>query len=200
MSQVLPASYFQQKDVVALARDLVGKKLITNFNHKITAGIITETEAYRGWGDKACHAHLNRKTKRTEIMYHPGGVAYVYLCYGIHHLFNIVTNTENHADAVLIRALEPAQGLQTMLERRGLSAVEPRVSSGPGNLSQAMGINTQHYGKPLEKSENIWLEKGIIIDYQNIISRKRVGISYAEEDADLPWRFYNKQSNYVSIR
>ena len=133
-------------------------------------------------------------------MYHPGGVAYVYLCYGIHHLFNIITNTKDKADAVLLRAIEPAKGLETMLQRRGLSAVEPRLTSGPGNLSQAMGINTRHYGLRLSKGEHIWLEEGNYIDNQNVATRKRVGISYAEEDVELPWRFYNRQSNYVSIR
>ena len=200
MSTVLPPSYFQQNDVVALARDMLGKKLVTKFDDQLTSGFITETEAYRGWGDKACHAHLNRRTKRTEIMYHAGGVAYVYLCYGIHHLFNIITNTENNADAVLIRAVEPEKGIETMLRRRNLSAVKPNLSAGPGNVSKALGITTQNYGMALNESENIWLEKGKTLSNNEITSTTRVGIDYAEEDALLPWRFYVHASRYVSIR
>lgn len=200
MSIVLPPSYFQQNDVVGLARDMLGKKLVTRFNNQLTSGFITETEAYRGWGDKACHAHLNRRTKRTEIMYHAGGVAYVYLCYGIHHLFNIITNTQDNADAVLVRAIEPELGLETMLKRRNLSAVKPNLTAGPGNLSKALGISTKNYGQTLNEAENIWLEKGKSLKDRQVRAAMRVGIDYAEEDAKLPWRFYVSDSKYVSIR
>ena len=118
---------------------MLGKKLCTSLNGEYTSGIITETEAYRSWGDKACHAHLNRRTKRTEVMFEAGGLAYVYLCYGIHHLFNIVTNVEDKAEAILIRAIEPLDGLPIMAERRGVPADKPRLSAGPGNASMAFG-------------------------------------------------------------
>lgn len=200
MSKVIPQSYYRGEDVVALARDMLGKLLVTNFEGKLTAGFITETEAYRGWGDKACHARLNRRTKRTEIMYHAGGVAYVYLCYGIHHLFNIITNKAQNADAVLLRAIEPQQGIETMLERRKLSAVKPKLSAGPGNLSKAMGISTADYGLELSPHDNIWLEKGKTLNSHEITTSTRIGINYAGEDALLPWRFYDNSSDYISIR
>ncbi|MDR9374327.1 MAG: DNA-3-methyladenine glycosylase, partial [Schleiferiaceae bacterium] len=138
----LPLSYFQQADVVALARDLLGRYLVTEIEGKRTVGRITETEAYAGYGDKACHAHMERKTKRNQIMYAAGGHAYVYLCYGIHHLFNIVTNREGQADAVLLRAVAPLEGIQHMLKRRGLEQPLPRLTAGPGNMSKALGITT----------------------------------------------------------
>lgn len=191
----LSTAYFQQKDVVALAEDLIGKKLVSCINGIRTSGLITETEAYRGWGDKACHAHLNRKTKRTAIMYEPGGVAYVYLCYGIHHLFNIVTNTNNNADAVLIRALEPLEGVAAMLKRRKKTKLEPSLTAGPGNLTKALGITTFHYGLPLT-GDDIFVER--TSEKPSVKSRKRIGIAYAEEDAHLPWRFIWKNNLYLS--
>ena len=109
----IPKSFYQREDVVKIAQELLGKYIFTQVDGKVTAGMIVETEAYNGRNDKACHAFLKR-TKRTEVMYQPGGLAYIYLCYGIHHLFNIVTNRSGLADAVLIRAVEPAFGLQTM--------------------------------------------------------------------------------------
>jgi DNA-3-methyladenine glycosylase len=116
--RLIPLAFYQKKDVVELAKELIGCTVHTTFDNAYCVAQITETEAYRGWGDKACHAHMNRRTKRTEIMYAPGGLAYVYLCYGIHHLFNIVTNQEDNADAILIRAAKPISGVDNMLERR----------------------------------------------------------------------------------
>src|SRR5690606_13850940 len=134
----IPLSYYQHSDVVFLAKDLIGKKICTFFNDEFTSGIITETEAYSGRGDKACHANAGRRTRRTEVMYQPGGLAYVYLCYGIHHLLNFVTNQEDLADAILIRAIEPIDGIDVMLKRRNKSKLDKTLSSGPGTLSQAL--------------------------------------------------------------
>ena len=197
----LPLSYYQQKDVVHLAKDLIGKIIHSRVDDEYTSGIITETEAYRGVGDKACHAHLGRFTDRTKIMYEPGGVAYVYLCYGIHHLFNIITNTNEQADAILIRAVEPLEGIETMLQRRGKEKLYKTLTSGPGNFSKAFGLNKSHYGEDLT-ADTVWIEDAVNSRFResDIITSKRIGIDYAEEDADLPWRFYLGSSKYVSKR
>ena len=203
----LPASYYQQNDVVHIAKDLIGKVIVSMVDDKRTAGIITETEAYRGVDDKACHAHLGRFTDRTKIMYENGGVAYVYLCYGIHNLFNIITNTDQQADAVLIRAAEPIDGIEHMLERRGKEKFDKTLTSGPGNFSKAFGLDRSHYGEDLT-GDLVWitstplsdLGSDKIISNEDIVTSKRIGIDYAEEDADLPWRFYLGSSKFVSKR
>ena len=180
-----------------MARDLLGKKLVTNINGRLTTGMITETEAYRGMNDKACHANNNRRTPRTEIFYAEGGVAYVYLCYGIHHLFNIITNQTDKADAVLIRAVEPLEGISLMMKRRNFSEAKFNLTAGPGAMSQAMGISTKHYGVDLQ-SNVIWLEEHETISAKKIIAGPRVGVGYAGEDALLPWRFSIKDNSWVS--
>lgn len=193
----LPLSYYQQTDVVALARDMIGKLLCTEINGVFTSGIITETEAYNGRCDAACHAY-KRRTKRTEIMYQNGGLAYVYLCYGIHSLFNITTNAEEMADAILIRAIEPVSGVEHMMERRNKTSVNKSLSSGPGSLSKAMGIELAHNGEKLD-GNSIWLEEYRTIESADeIVSTTRIGIDYAGEDALLPWRFYLKNTPYIS--
>lgn len=196
-SALIPQDYYQQDDVVALARDLLGRYLVTKIDGDLTVGRITETEAYCGRGDKACHAHLQRKTKRNRIMYENGGVAYVYLCYGIHHLFNIVTHEAGYADAVLIRATAPVEGLEIQLQRRGMEKLAPKVSAGPGNMSKALGITKDLYGANLEGPE-IYLLEGNRIPDKEVKSAPRIGINYAGEDAALPWRFYQQSSVYVS--
>lgn len=189
-------SFYRQNDVVELSKQLLGKVLVTNINGQKTAGVITETEAYRGPEDKACHAHLNRFTKRTKVMFAKGGVAYVYLCYGIHHLFNVVTGDEGLPHAILIRAVEPLEGVEVMLERRNMTKIQPRLTSGPGCLSKALAIDKSHYGLNLE-SDVIWIEdRNIVVN--EIIATTRIGIDYAEEDALLPWRFYIKGNRWVS--
>ncbi len=197
----LPTSYYQQKDVVHLAKDLIGKKIVSQVDGKYCSGLITETEAYRGVGDKACHAHLGRFTDRTKIMYKNGGVAYVYLCYGIHHLFNIITNTDQQADAILIRAAEPLDGIDVMLKRRGKEKLDKTLTSGPGNFSKAFGLSKSQYGEDLTGNK-VWIESDEAIRHResDIATSKRIGIDYAEEDADLPWRFYLSTSRYVSKR
>jgi DNA-3-methyladenine glycosylase len=192
--QKIPLSYFQHHDVVALSRSLIGKYLFTRLGaeKQLTGGMIIETEAYRGAEDKACHAYGNRRTKRTETMYAPGGTAYVYLCYGMHHLFNIVTNTVDIPHAILIRAIRPEMGIDLMLQRRNKNAMNPTLTSGPGTVCQALGINLSHDGVILNGKE-IWLEdRGVAIPENHIQATPRIGVGYAEEDALLPWRFvYN---------
>lgn len=189
----LGRSFYEQQDVVTIARQLIGKYLFTNVEGVITAGKIVETEAYSGRGDKACHAN-NKKTPRTEIMYGKGGFAYIYLCYGIHHLFNVVTNVSGLADAVLIRALEPVLGLKEMNVRRG--SKKAKLASGPGTLSEALGIKTNMTGYDLT-GEVLWISEGANEDFE-VESDVRIGVDYAGEDAFKPWRFLMKGNEFVS--
>lgn len=190
-------SWYLNENVVDVARRMLGKLLCTNFGRGVTKGIIIETEAYSGNNDKACHANNQNRTRRNQVMFGHGGHAYVYLCYGIHHLFNVVTNKEGSADAVLIRAVEPVEGVEIMLKRRHMKRVEKRLAAGPGVLSQALGIQTNHYGTALN-SNSIWIEEGDPIGNDQIVSTTRIGVAYAEEDALKLWRFYIKENNWVS--
>lgn len=194
---LLPESFYTRQDVVQIAKELLGKLLVTEFDGIRTAGIITETEAYAGVADKASHAYGARRTNRTEVMYMQGGTAYVYLCYGIHHLFNVVTNSQGTPHAVLIRAIEPTEGLPVMLERRRMEHVKPALTSGPGAMSMALGIHTRHTGLSLAGSQ-IYIENGIKVAKKDIIAATRVGVGYAQDDAYLPYRFYIKGSPWVS--
>lgn len=185
----LSLDFYRRPDPVAIARDLLGKYLFTQINGVLTGGRIVETEAYAHINDQACHSHLGRYTARTQIMYQAGGVAYVYLVYGRYALFNIITNEAGKADAVLIRGLEPTEGIPEMLLRRGLPRVQRSLSGGPGLLTQALGISTAHYGTDLT-GNLIWLEDhGETIAPEAIRASPRVGIDYAGADAALPWRF-----------
>lgn len=194
----LNSTFYRGGDVVQIAKTLLGKAIHTQIEGFRTAGMITEVEAYAGVNDKACHANNGVRTKRTEIMYQAGGVSYVYLCYGIHHLFNVVTNVEGKADAVLIRAIQPILGEEVMLERRRMSTVQHRLTSGPGTLTMALGIKTNdHYGLSLD-GEQIWIEDAPQINDNYIVASKRIGVDYAEEDALKPWRFYIKDNPWIS--
>ncbi len=197
MSKLL-REFYVRPSVVQIAKDLLGKYLLTRLEDTVTGGIIVETEAYAGPEDRASHAYNSRRTSRTEIMFHEGGVAYVYLCYGIHHLFNIVTNVEGIPHAILIRAIEPSDGIDQMLLRRNMKEVSLKFSGGPGTLTQALGIKTTHTQTDLT-GEQIWLEdRGFLVPEDEIIAGPRVGVSYAGEDAENPWRFQLKnRSNGV---
>ncbi len=196
-SAKLDISWYLNDSVEELAVGLLGKYLCTNIHGTIVKGMIVETEAYCGRNDKACHANNNRRTRRNEIMYGSGGHAYVYLCYGMHYLFNVVTNMEGYADAILVRALEPVDGLEQMLFRRNMTKPEKRLTSGPGALSQALGISLKHYGQKLIGDE-IWIEKGQNIQLEQVGATTRVGVQYAGEDALKLWRFYVKDNGWVS--
>ncbi|MGC4022838.1 MAG: DNA-3-methyladenine glycosylase [Cyclobacteriaceae bacterium] len=187
----LPKEFFLRRNVVQIAKDLLGKILTTRIENKIASGIIIETEAY-SYKERGCHA-FKGKTKRNEVMFEDGGVAYVYLCYGIHEMFNVVTNVQGKADAVLVRALEPLKGLDLMKERTAAKS-EKRIMSGPGKLTKAMGIDRTFNGIQLN-SNKLWLEEGIKIKKADIEASKRIGIDYAGEDALLPWRFTIKNSD-----
>lgn len=191
----LKEDFYFQKDVIKVAKNLLGKILTTNFNGEITSGIILETEGYNGIIDKASHAYNNRRTARTEIMFGKGGVAYVYLCYGIHSLFNVVTNNENIPHAVLIRSLQPLDGIEIMEKRRKLLATNSNFSSGPGKLSKALGIHYSKSGTSLLGNE-IWIEdRKIDIEEKKIKITPRIGVDYAGIDALLPYRFFIDKLN-----
>ncbi|MBO9700388.1 MAG: DNA-3-methyladenine glycosylase [Sporocytophaga sp.] len=194
----LDKAFYTREDVIAISKELLGKYLITCINGKLTSGMIVETEAYLGAEDRASHAYGNRKTKRTEPFYKEGGIAYVYMCYGIHFLFNIITNKTEIPHAVLIRAVEPSEGIETMLERRKKSKLKPELTAGPGALSVALGISAKHNETDLSGSE-IWVEdRGVIVKKNDIIASPRVGVAYAKEDALKPWRFRIKDNPYTS--
>lgn len=194
----LPPSFYTRTDVVKISRELLGKVLVTETDGLRTSGIIVETEAYAGPSDKACHAYLHRNTKRTAPMFCEGGIAYVYLIYGIYHLFNIVTHTEGNPYAVLIRAVEPLEGIDTMLQRRGFNEMKPNLTAGPGILTIALGITKDLTGQSLQ-GPHIWVEdRGIRVPAKEIVATTRVGIAYAQEDALLPYRFYIRGNAFVS--
>jgi DNA-3-methyladenine glycosylase len=188
----LRSTYYQQEDVVKLASDLLGKVLVTKLNGKITSGIITETEAYNGIFDKASHAFGGKRTTRTETMYANGGISYVYLCYGIHHLFNIVTGKKDVPHAVLIRAIQPNKGVDLILQRRNAQKLSPNLCVGPGKVSSALNISTKQNAISLS-GNSIWLEDdNININPSQIWVGPRIGVDYAGEDAKLPYRFLVK--------
>lgn len=187
----LSADFYLQKDVVAIAKKLIGKVLVTNSNNQLTSGIITETEAYEGVIDKASHAYNNLRTARTETMYNKGGYSYVYLCYGIHYLFNVVTNSKDIPHAVLIRGVQPLEGLKIMNERRNLPITSCILKNyqGPGKVSQALGITKAHNNISLLENQ-IWIEdRGIKIEPKKIKATPRIGVAYAQDHALWPYRF-----------
>ena len=185
----LSLDFYQQTDVVAIARELLGKVLVTRFGQQYCSGTIVETEAYAGIRDRASHAFGGRMTARTRTMYLPGGVAYVYLCYGIHSLFNVVTNVDQQPDAVLVRGIIPLEGLSLMQQRAGLVKPKPAMGIGPGKVGKLMGFNTSYSGVSLLGNE-IWIEdQGLIFSEGLIETGKRIGVEYAGEDANLPYRF-----------
>ena len=187
--ETLQSSFYLRDDVVAVSRELLGKVLVSEVDGRRTAVIITETEAYAGVTDKASHAFGDRRTRRTEPMYGPGGAAYVYLCYGIHHLFNVVTGTAGVPHAVLIRAGAVHSGLQDMLERRGKQRPDRTLLAGPGSLAKALGITTALTGSSLLDGPIRIEDHGLEIDEARLRVGPRVGIDYAEEDAARPYRF-----------
>lgn len=194
----LSSSFYLNEDVCDAAIKLLGKVLYTNFDGQKCSGIIVETEAYAGYNDKACHANNGKRSPRTEIFYSAGGVSYVYICYGIHHLFNVITNKKNRADAVLIRVLEPIDGIETMLLRRNKLKIDNSLTKGPGSLALAMGISKKHNGISLQGNE-IWIEDHHIkYSQKDIIRTARIGCENSGADGLRPWRYYVKNNAFVS--
>ncbi|GGA93688.1 DNA-3-methyladenine glycosylase [Mucilaginibacter rubeus] len=194
----IPESYYLGNDVVSISKDLLGKYLFTCIDGVTTGGYIVETEAYNGGADKASHAFGNRLTPRTKTMFMQGGIAYVYLCYGIHEMFNIVTSSEGHPQAILIRAIQPTDGLEAMQIRRNMPVLKPTITAGPGSVAKALGISRNINAFSLQ-GDTIWLEdRGLHFPDNQIKAGPRIGVAYAAEDALLPYRFYVKGNIYVS--
>lgn len=194
----LPETFYDRANVVTVARELLGKVLVTEFGGQRTSGRIVEVEAYNGVVDRASHAWSGRRTRRTEVMYGAGGQAYVYLIYGIHHLFNVVTNRLGVPHAVLVRGIEPLEGIPVMLERVGKAKLDHQVGRGPGNLSRALGLLTVHTGMSLFGGD-IWIgDDGTRVPRSQIVATPRIGVDYAGPDAKLPYRFFIKGNPYVS--
>ncbi len=188
---LLKEDFYIRENVVQIAKELLGKVLVTKVNGKLTAGIITETEAYNGIYDKACHAYNGKITERNKIMYAEGGVSYVYLCYGMHYLFNVITNKKNIPDAVLIRGIMPYKGEKYIFERINQQSLKNGILNGPGKVTKALHIDKSFNGESLIHNKKIWIEdEDIQILEDKINIGKRIGIDYAEEDALLPYRFW----------
>lgn len=195
--QKLPLSFYLGNDVLKIAKQLLGKVLVTNWNGEYTSGRIVETEAYAGETDKASHASKGR-TARTEVMFNEGGRAYVYLCYGVHQMFNIVTNKEGTADAVLIRGVEPIDGIDIMLRRTGKKKLDETLTRGPGNIGKAFGFHTSQCGLSLVSDELFIADDGFEISKSMIGTSPRIGVDYAGKHAEWHYRFFVKGNKYVS--
>ena len=193
----LPRAFYTRSDVLEVARDLLGKKLVVpHRNRSRVAGIIVETEAYRGPEDRASHAYNGRRTNRTETMYGIGGTAYVYFVYGMYHQFNVVTNVKDTPHAVLVRAIEPIEGLE-IIRRRRRGRSEYELTSGPGRLCVAMGID-RRLDKADLLGDRVWIEEGLSISPRLIARGPRIGIDYAEKWVMKPWRFWIRDNPFVS--
>jgi DNA-3-methyladenine glycosylase len=186
---------------VEIARSLIGVELVTEIDGQVTAGRITETEAYWAPEDRASHAYNNRRTKRTEVFYGPPGTSYVYLCYGIHELFNVITGPKGTPHAVLIRAVSPSRGLETIMKRRAIKTLKPQLTSGPGVVSRALGITRSYNGLDLlgERSPVRLEVTESLVHPSKIGASPRIGIDYAgPEWSEKPWRFFLRESPFVS--
>ena len=194
----LPVQFYDRPDVVTIAKELIGKIIVTKFNNVVTSGRIVETEAYIGLTDKASHSFDSRRTARNEHMYAAAGTAYVYICYGMHHLFNVVTNKKNIPDAVLIRAVEPVEGVDKMIKRTGKKIFDHTLTKGPGNTTKALGISKDHSGLNLLKHEIFITQDDYKLDKKMIGASRRIGVESSGKDALLPYRFYVKGNPFVS--
>ena len=194
---ILERSFYLREDALSIAKELLGKVIVSKIDDKFCSGIIVETEAYIAPEDRASHAFGNKLTKRTKTMFAKGGTAYIYLIYGFHSLFNVVSNREGVPHAILVRAIEPLEGVDIMMQRRKMQKLNYNLSNGPGKLTQAMGITTKYDGLDLcdiDSPVQIW-DKGI--EFANIIASPRVGIDYAGEYKDKPWRFRAGDSDWI---
>jgi DNA-3-methyladenine glycosylase len=193
----LPRDFYTRPNVLHVARDLLGKLLVVpNQNGKRVSGRIVEVEAYRGPQDRAAHSYGGRRTRRTEPMYGIGGTAYVFFVYGMYYQFNVVTNVVDTPHAVLIRALEPVEGIELMRKRRS-GQPDHNLTNGPGKLCIALDIDRRLDGDDL-LGHKVWLEEDVKIPRSRIMFGPRIGIDYAAEWKDKPWRFWIKDNLYVS--
>lgn len=194
----LDQHFYNRTDVLKIAKELLGKIIVTTFDGQPTSGRIVETEAYAGVGDRASHAWGGRRTNRTEIMYGLGGTAYVYLCYGLHQMFNVVTNQLGIPHAILVRAVEPVTGIDIMLQRTRKKRLDNTLTKGPGNVAKALGIFTRHTGLSLLGDDLFIADDGFRVKKNEIMATPRIGVDYAGEDAALPYRFIIQGNPYVS--
>lgn len=194
----IPLSFYSREDVVSIARELLGKIIVTRFDGLLTSGRIVETEAYVAIKDKASHSFAGRRTSKNEHMYSAAGTAYVYICYGMHQMMNIVTNEKEIPDAVLIRALEPLEGIAVMLQRTGKAVHDYTLTRGPGNVGKAMGIFKHHSGQSVMDDDIFLLDDKYQILANEIGISKRIGVESAGKDGLLPYRFYVRGNKYVS--
>ncbi len=194
----LPPEFYTRPDTLQIAQDLLGKTLVvpTETGERVSA-MIVETEAYMGAIDKAAHSYKNRRTRRTETMFAVGGTVYIFFIYGMYYQFNIVVGEKDVPHAILIRGVEPLENIEIMRERRGKKMPDKNLTSGPGKLCIALDIDKSFNNADLT-GDKIWLEHGREISAKEIICGKRIGIDYAEEFAEKPWRFWIKENPFVS--
>lgn len=197
--KILPIEFYDRKNVVAIAKELIGKIIVTSFDAVSTSGRIVETEAYIGLTDKASHSFAGKRTARNEHMYAEPGTAYVYICYGMHHLFNVVTNKKDVPDAVLIRAVEPLTGSELMLQRTGKKKLDNTLTKGPGNAAKALGISKTNSGLYLLNSDIKIVQDEFVLDKKLLGISSRIGVESAGiEAASKPYRFYVRGNRFVS--
>ena len=196
----LELDFYEREDVVQIAKDLLGKILVTYFEGIKSNGRIVETEAYIGLTDKASHSFNGKRTARNEHMYAAPGTAYIYICYGMHQMMNVVTNKKEVPDAVLIRAVEPMEGIEKMLERTGKKVLDNTLTRGPGNVGKALGLFKKHSGLYLLDDEISICDDGYRVKENELGSSKRIGVESAGADGLLPYRFYIRGNNFVSGR
>jgi len=196
----LQVEFYRRENVLLIAKELLGKLLVTKKDGIITSARIVECEAYAGAADRASHAFGGKITKRNTVMYEAGGIAYVYLCYGIHHLFNVVTHVRGTPHAILIRSAEPVKGIETMLYRTGKKQLDSSLTRGPGNVSKALGISTSDTGISLTGKTIFLADDGFEYPKKDIQASARIGVDYAGADALLPYRFYIRDNRFVSGR
>lgn len=194
----LPVQFYERTDVILIAKELIGKIIVTNFDGLTTSGRIVETEAYVGLTDRASHSFGGKRTARNEHMYAAAGIAYVYICYGMHHLFNVVSNALDVPDAVLVRAVEPIEGIDIMLRRTAKPKADNTLTKGPGNAAKALGISKLHSGINLLKNEIYIADDGFKIAGSSIGISRRIGVESSGDAALLPYRFYIKGNPFVS--
>src|ERR1700682_2844564 len=195
-SQKLPREFYTRSNVLAVSRELLGKLLVVpSADGSRVSGLIVETESYRAPQDRASHAYGGRRTRRTETMYQIGGTAYVYFVYGMYHQFNVVTNIEGIPHAILIRGLEPVEGVEVMRERRQEHSGRT-LTNGPGKLCMALGIDRRLDGADL-LGESVWIEEGRTVSPRSIACGPRIGIDYAQEWGEKPWGFWIRDNPYV---
>lgn len=195
----LERDFYTRADTLRVARELLGKRLVVPAaGGARVSGRVVEVEAYLGAEDRAAHSYGGRRTRRTETMYAAGGTAYVFFVYGMHHQFNVVTGPEGLPHAVLVRAVEPEEGVELMRGRRPVRK-ERELTSGPGKLCRALGLDLSFDGEDLTQGGRVWLEEtGVKFRPDEIASGPRIGIAYAAEDALKPWRFWVEGNEYVS--